>query len=174
MFPCQAAHQNAGLHRSITFGGLGSPDGILDLVHATSQGIIAGARMVLVDFHPHPEAALVDGPQALLLLAPLSGRCATNASCSRKSIWNNYDHIVGHRAPGLKRPKTTAHGGFRFALSVCQGPSPQCRRHSHDHDGAARTCSQPLLVEQTTAAALTQLNATAAHPNWETVSRCQL
>lgn len=43
-----------------------SPDGILDILHATAQGIIAGANMVLVDFHPVPEQALVDGPQALL------------------------------------------------------------------------------------------------------------
>ncbi|MCB1986533.1 MAG: 3-deoxy-7-phosphoheptulonate synthase, partial [Nitrosomonas sp.] len=44
-----------------------SPDGILDIMHATAQGIIAGANMVLVDFHPMPNKALVDGPQALLL-----------------------------------------------------------------------------------------------------------
>jgi len=44
-----------------------SPDGILDLMHATAQGVIAGANMVLVDFHPRPEKALVDGPQALLM-----------------------------------------------------------------------------------------------------------
>ncbi|PCJ18342.1 MAG: 3-deoxy-7-phosphoheptulonate synthase [Gammaproteobacteria bacterium] len=44
-----------------------SPDGIPDVFHATSQGIIAGANMVLVDFHPAPKKALVDGPQALLL-----------------------------------------------------------------------------------------------------------
>ncbi len=43
------------------------PEGILDLYHVTAQGIIAGANMVLVDFHPAPEQALVDGPQALLL-----------------------------------------------------------------------------------------------------------
>jgi 3-deoxy-7-phosphoheptulonate synthase len=36
-------------------------------MHATAQGVIAGANMVLVDFHPDPAAALVDGPQALLL-----------------------------------------------------------------------------------------------------------
>jgi 3-deoxy-7-phosphoheptulonate synthase len=42
-----------------------SPEGIMDLAHVTAQGIIAGANMVLVDFHPHPEKALVDGPQAL-------------------------------------------------------------------------------------------------------------
>ena len=42
-----------------------SPDGILDVMHATAQGIIAGANMVLVDFHPDPATALVDGPQAL-------------------------------------------------------------------------------------------------------------
>ena len=44
-----------------------SPDGILDIFHATAQGIISGANMVLVDFHPEPLKALVDGPQALLL-----------------------------------------------------------------------------------------------------------
>lgn len=42
-----------------------APDGLLDVFHATAQGIIAGANMVLVDFHPFPEKALVDGPQAL-------------------------------------------------------------------------------------------------------------
>ena len=44
-----------------------APDGILDIAHVTAQGIIAGANMVLVDFHPKPEQALCDGPQALLL-----------------------------------------------------------------------------------------------------------
>ena len=44
-----------------------SPDGIMDIMHSTSQGIIAGANMVLVDFHPVPSEALVDGPQALTL-----------------------------------------------------------------------------------------------------------
>jgi 3-deoxy-7-phosphoheptulonate synthase len=43
------------------------PEGILDLMHATAQGVVAGANMVLVDFHPAPNRALVDGPQALLL-----------------------------------------------------------------------------------------------------------
>lgn len=44
-----------------------APDNILDVMHVTAQGIIAGANMVLVDFHPEPKAALVDGPQALTL-----------------------------------------------------------------------------------------------------------
>ncbi len=44
-----------------------APDGILDLFHVTAQGVIAGANMILVDFHPNPAKALVDGPQALLL-----------------------------------------------------------------------------------------------------------
>jgi 3-deoxy-7-phosphoheptulonate synthase len=44
-----------------------SPDGILDLMHVTAQGVAAGANMVLVDFHPAPAKALVDGPQALHL-----------------------------------------------------------------------------------------------------------
>lgn len=42
-------------------------DGILDVWHAMAQGVIAGANMILVDFHPRPEAAMCDGPQALLL-----------------------------------------------------------------------------------------------------------
>ncbi len=44
-----------------------APDGLLDICHSTAQGIIAGANLVLVDFHPNPEEALCDGPQALLL-----------------------------------------------------------------------------------------------------------
>jgi 3-deoxy-7-phosphoheptulonate synthase len=44
-----------------------APDGILDMMHVTAQGVIAGANMVLVDFHPDPPTALVDGPQAMLL-----------------------------------------------------------------------------------------------------------
>jgi 3-deoxy-7-phosphoheptulonate synthase len=44
-----------------------APDGLLDVFHVTAQGVVAGANMVLVDFHPDPAKALVDGPQALLL-----------------------------------------------------------------------------------------------------------
>jgi len=44
-----------------------APDALLDLMHATAQGVVAGANLVLVDFHPEPEKALVDGPQALRL-----------------------------------------------------------------------------------------------------------
>ncbi len=44
-----------------------SPDGIMDMMHVTAQGVLAGANMVLVDFHPVPPKALVDGPQAMLL-----------------------------------------------------------------------------------------------------------
>ena len=44
-----------------------SADGILDVMHVTAQGVIAGANMILVDFHPEPAKALVDGPQALTM-----------------------------------------------------------------------------------------------------------
>ncbi len=44
-----------------------APDGMLDVMHVTAQGVIAGANMILVDFHPDPASALVDGPQALTL-----------------------------------------------------------------------------------------------------------
>ena len=43
------------------------PEGILDIMHVTAQGVIAGANMVLVDFHPASDKALVDGSQALTL-----------------------------------------------------------------------------------------------------------
>jgi 3-deoxy-7-phosphoheptulonate synthase len=42
-----------------------APDGIPESFHAAGQGILSGACMVLVDFHPHPAKALCDGPQAL-------------------------------------------------------------------------------------------------------------
>ncbi|MDP1707655.1 MAG: 3-deoxy-7-phosphoheptulonate synthase [Gammaproteobacteria bacterium] len=44
-----------------------APDGILDIVHVAAQGVVAGANMILIDFHPAPHKALVDGPQALTL-----------------------------------------------------------------------------------------------------------
>jgi len=44
-----------------------APDGLHDVFHVAAQGVIAGANMVLVDFHPEPAKALVDGPQALLV-----------------------------------------------------------------------------------------------------------
>jgi len=44
-----------------------SPDGVMDMMHVTAQGVVAGANMVLVDFHPVPPSALVDGPQAMLM-----------------------------------------------------------------------------------------------------------
>ncbi|HQU16702.1 MAG: 3-deoxy-7-phosphoheptulonate synthase [Chromatiales bacterium 21-64-14] len=44
-----------------------NPDGLLDIFQVTAQGVIAGANMILVDFHPEPSKALVDGPQALTL-----------------------------------------------------------------------------------------------------------
>lgn len=44
-----------------------TPDGIMDIFHVTAQGVVAGANMILVDFHPDPATALVDGPQALRL-----------------------------------------------------------------------------------------------------------
>lgn len=42
-----------------------APDGISDIYHATAQGIISGANMVLVDFHPNPPRAVVDSKQAI-------------------------------------------------------------------------------------------------------------
>jgi len=44
-----------------------APDGLPDMFHISAQGVIAGASMILVDFHPKPEEALCDGPQALTL-----------------------------------------------------------------------------------------------------------
>ncbi len=44
-----------------------APDGIMDIFHVSAQGIIAGANMILVEFHPRPEMALCDGHQALTM-----------------------------------------------------------------------------------------------------------
>jgi 3-deoxy-7-phosphoheptulonate synthase len=46
-----------------------APDKMNDIFHATAQGIVAGANMVLVDFHPNPSQAAVDAKQALSLKA---------------------------------------------------------------------------------------------------------
>jgi len=69
-----------------------SPDGLLDIAHATAQGVIAGANLVLVDFHPNPAQALVDGPQALQLheLEPFLAdvEIARQAYLARKRLWS--------------------------------------------------------------------------------------
>ncbi len=43
------------------------PEGLLDIFHASAQGVIAGANMILVECHPAPDQALCDGPQALTM-----------------------------------------------------------------------------------------------------------
>jgi len=43
------------------------PDGLPEIFHAAGQGVLVGASMVLVDFHPDPHHALCDGPQALTM-----------------------------------------------------------------------------------------------------------
>jgi 3-deoxy-7-phosphoheptulonate synthase len=42
-----------------------APDSLLDVFHVVAQGVVSGANMILVDFHPEPARALVDGAQAL-------------------------------------------------------------------------------------------------------------
>jgi 3-deoxy-7-phosphoheptulonate synthase len=42
-------------------------DGLSEIQQATAMGVIVGANMVLVDFHPEPSKALVDAAQALRL-----------------------------------------------------------------------------------------------------------
>ncbi len=44
-----------------------APDGFPDIFHASAQGVIAGANMILVECHPDPQTALCDGPQALTM-----------------------------------------------------------------------------------------------------------
>lgn len=69
-----------------------APDGVLEVIHATAQGVIAGANMILVDFHPNPKEALVDGPQALLM-NELSGfiqdvNLARQTYLARQALWS--------------------------------------------------------------------------------------
>jgi hypothetical protein len=54
---------------------------VCSISHATAQGVIVGANMILGDFHPEPTHALVDGPQAMLphelpMLLRTCGSCA--------------------------------------------------------------------------------------------------
>jgi len=64
-----------------------APDGIPDIFHVTAQGLIAGASMVLVDFHPAPATALCDGPQALTpdSLDTFVGYC--------RKVWDTYGEL---------------------------------------------------------------------------------
>ena len=65
-------------------------------MHVTAQAVIAGANMVLVDFHPDPAKALVDGPQALLL-AELPHFLA-DVSIAREAYLQRQKLAAGRRA----------------------------------------------------------------------------
>jgi 3-deoxy-7-phosphoheptulonate synthase len=60
-----------------------APDGLLDIFHATAQGIIAGANMVLVDFHPFPQKALMNCPSSWKTFV-WSGKPMKNAASWQK------------------------------------------------------------------------------------------
>lgn len=76
-----------------------APDGLLDIMHVTVQGVIAGANMILVDFHPVPSKALVDGPQALrceeLPLFLEDVRIAREAYLQRLKIGEQLSSVAG-------------------------------------------------------------------------------
>ncbi len=74
------------------------PDGILDVMHVTAQGVLAGANMVLVDFHPVPSKALVDGPQALLLseLAMFLDDVRLAREAYLKRVASVHQHALAH------------------------------------------------------------------------------
>ena len=74
-----------------------APDGILDLFHVAAQGVIAGANMVLVDFHPNPAKALVDGPQALLMSE--LPHFLEDIGLARQTYLQRAALAVRHRAP---------------------------------------------------------------------------
>jgi 3-deoxy-7-phosphoheptulonate synthase len=63
-------------------------DGLLDIFHVVAQGVVAGANMILADFHPEPSRALVDGAQALLLseLQPFLDDIALARECYERRM----------------------------------------------------------------------------------------
>lgn len=57
-----------GIDPSHAVGSLAKDENkISDIFHATAQGILAGANLLLADVHPHPPAAIVDSRQAISL-----------------------------------------------------------------------------------------------------------
>jgi 3-deoxy-7-phosphoheptulonate synthase len=73
-----------------------APDGILDVMHVSAQAVASGANMVLVDFHPNPAKALVDGPQALLLKElPLF---IEDLAIAREAYLNRVANVARHNA----------------------------------------------------------------------------
>lgn len=75
-----------------------APDGLTDVMHATAQGVIAGANMVLVDFHPVPSKALVDGPQALTI--PELGWYLEDVAIAREAYLKRRNAAREHYAGG--------------------------------------------------------------------------
>ncbi|MCK7497328.1 MAG: hypothetical protein MZW92_45880 [Comamonadaceae bacterium] len=65
----QAPDAHAGVHRPVALGGLArarARTACSTSCTSPPRASSPGANMILVDFHPEPAKALVDGPQALL------------------------------------------------------------------------------------------------------------
>ncbi len=88
------------------------------------QGIVAGASMVLVDFHPHPERALCDGGQALTL-DQLSRSPTTRRRCARPTRPPRWP--TGRR--GAARPPRRRDDAVRPARGGCGGQDPRRSRY---------------------------------------------
>ena len=86
-------------------------DGLLDIFHVTAQAVIAGANMVLVDFHPNPAKALVDGPQALRL--DELGHFLEDVAIAREAYLRRQsaaaEALAGQAAEGSALPAGSAH-----------------------------------------------------------------
>ncbi|OAQ21366.1 3-deoxy-7-phosphoheptulonate synthase [Thermosulfurimonas dismutans] len=91
-----------------------APDGIQEIFHIAAQGVIAGANAILVEFHPNPEEALCDGPQALTLEElphfVEDMRLVREAYLARKALAQKYAHrIISREAHnGLSLPSACA------------------------------------------------------------------
>ena len=76
-----------------------APDGILDIFHVTAQGVIAGANMVLVDFHPGPGEGA--GRRA-------AGAAAVRAAAFPRGRRAGARNLRQARSPGGESPRALA------------------------------------------------------------------
>ncbi len=94
-----------------------APDGLPDIFHVVGQGLISGASMVLVDFHPRPNAALCDGPQALTLdQLPKLVEYAAAVRSAYESVVASYDR--NEPAEEGRQPSSPARPGVPIAAST--------------------------------------------------------
>ena len=105
-----------------------APDGLLDIFHVVAQGVIAGANMVLVDFHPDPRerARRRTAGAAAVRAAPVPRRRRDRPRRLRQADEARARARRGHLIAGMRSRTSQGHPSHRHDAANDHGDASDC------------------------------------------------